>query len=68
MLHAPGAGGTGTGPVQTDRMGTGLGGPHDLRRVARPGPFLPDPTKAGCGCLLATLLPILVVILVVSNL
>jgi hypothetical protein len=49
-------------------MGIGTGGVHDLRKVAKRGPFLPDPTKAGCGCLLATFTVIVVIILVVSNL
>jgi len=56
------------GPAQTDLMGIGTGGVHDLRKVARRGPFLPDPTEAGCGCLLATMIVILVVMVVVSNL
>ena len=59
---------SGMWPVQTDLMGIGTGGVHDLRKVAKRGPFLPDPTKAGCGCLLATFTVIVVIILVVSNL
>lgn len=30
---------------------TGLGGPVDPRQPARPS-FIPEPTRAGCGCLL----------------
>lgn len=43
--------------------GTGLGGPVDARQPARRG-FIPEPSRAGCGCLVLTLFVVVAVLLV----
>jgi len=46
--------------------GTGLGGPVDPRRPVRPA-FIPEPSRAGCGCLILTVLVVAVVLLVLAG-
>lgn len=46
--------------------GTGLGGPVDPRQPARPG-FIPEPSRAGCGCLVLTLLVAVAFLLLVTE-
>ena len=45
---------------------TGLGGPVDPRQPARPG-FIPEPSRAGCGCLVLTLLTAAAILLALTG-
>ena len=45
---------------------TGLGGPVDPRQPVQPR-FIPEPSRAGCGCLVLTLLVAVAVLLAVTG-
>jgi len=45
---------------------TGLGGPVDPRQPVRPA-FIPEPSRAGCGCLVVTLLAAVAILLAVTG-
>jgi len=53
-------------PVAFAGGSTGLGGPVDPRKPARPS-FMPEPTRAGCGCLLLSSLGLILLVVLISG-